>query len=271
MILLSDMFSLRKAFVFSTLILGAWTTQHTHEDDKSLVNWDSFQALLDAVDPSALHSVLHQLSPKFKDGVFSKDRAAIEHVHSENPVIASKLVHLAKKRQASNSTVTSTTPSSTASTPAESSAESQSSSQAASISSILSSEVLASTVPGATTITVAPSTPASATAVATTNGAIVFSTFGGGMVTLTSSAVGVRFTPSTSTHLYYTTAADGSVETRTSLVVVNAPVTATDGTAAAGAAATTGSDPGLQNAASSNKVESLLVAMLGLGVWLFAL
>ncbi|KAK5453384.1 hypothetical protein LTS15_006569 [Exophiala xenobiotica] len=265
------MFSLRKTFVFSTLILGAWTTQHTHEDDKSLVNWDSFQALLDAVDPSALHSVLHQLSPKFKDGVFSKDRAAIEHVHSENPVIASKLVHLAKKRQASNSTVTSTTPSSTASTPAESSAEAQSSSQAASISSILSSEVLASTVPGATTITVAPSTPASATAVATTNGAIVFSTFGGGMVTLTSSAVGVRFTPSTSTHLYYTTAADGSVETRTSLVVVNAPVTATDGTAAAGAAATTGSDPGLQNAASSNKVGSLLMAMLGLGGWLFAL
>jgi hypothetical protein len=91
------------------------------------------------------------------------------------------------------------------------------------------------------------------------------------MVTLTSSAVGVRFTPSTSTHLYYTTAADGSVETRTSLVVVNAPVTATDGTAAAGAAATTGSDPGLQNAASSNKVGTLLMAMLGLGGWLFAL
>ncbi|KAJ9634019.1 uncharacterized protein PV06_08527 [Exophiala oligosperma] len=252
------MFSLRKAFVISTLVLGAWTSPHTPDDDKSLINWDAFHSLLDTIDPAALHSVLHQLSPKFQDGVFSKDRAAIEHVHSENPVIASKLVHLAKKRQDSNSTTTRTS--------------SSSSSEAASISSILSSEILASTVPGATTITVPPSTPASATAVATSDGGVVYSTFGGGMVTLTSSAVGVRFTPSTSTHLYYTTAADGSVETRTSVVVVNAPVTgATDATGAAGAAATTGS-PGLQNAASSQyKTGSFVMALLGVAGWFFAL
>lgn len=262
------MLGLRKAFVFCTVILGALGAQHTQEDDNSLVNWDSFHALLETVDPAALHSVLHQLSPKFQDGVFSKDRAAIEHVHSENPVIASKLVHLAKKRQASNSTTT--PPTSTASTPAESSVEAQSSSQAASISSVLSSEILASTVPGATTITVAPSTPVSATAIKTTNGAVVYSTFGGGVVTLTSSAVGVRFTPSTSTHLFYTTAADGSIETETSVVVVNAPVTGGADASAEGAAATTGSSPGLQNAASSNKVGGLLVAMLGLGAWLVA-
>ncbi|KAK6369332.1 hypothetical protein LTS17_009674 [Exophiala oligosperma] len=242
------MFSLRKAFVISTLVLGAWTSPHTPDDDKSLINWDAFHSLLDTIDPAALHSVLHQLSPKFQDGVFSKDRAAIEHVHSENPVIASKLVHLAKKRQDSNSTTTRTS--------------SSSSSEAASISSILSSEILASTVPGATTITVPPSTPASATAVATSDGGVVYSTFGGG----------VRFTPSTSTHLYYTTAADGSVETRTSVVVVNAPVTgATDATGAAGAAATTGS-PGLQNAASSQyKTGSFVMALLGVAGWFFAL
>ncbi|KIV84135.1 hypothetical protein PV11_06108 [Exophiala sideris] len=263
------MLGLRRAFVFCTAILGALSAQHTQEDDNGLVNWESFHALLETVDPAALHSVLHQLSPKFQDGVFSKDRAAIEHVHSENPVIASKLVHLAKKRQVSNSTTTATPATTTALTPVESSAAAESKSQAASISSVLSSEILASTVPGATTITVAPSTPLSATAIKTTNGAVVYSTFGGGVVTLTSSAVGVRFTPSTSTHLYYTTAADGSVETQTSVVVVNAPVTGTDASAE-GAAATTSSNPSLQNGASSNKVGGLLIA-LGLGACLFAL
>jgi len=265
------MLGLCRAFVFGTLVLGVLSSpRHSAEDDKSLVNWPSFQALLDTLDPAALHSVLHQLSPKFQDGVFSKDRAAIEHVHSENPIIASKLVHLAKKRQDSNSTTTSS--------PAESSAASiASSAQAASISEVLSSAILASTVPGATTVTVAPSTPASATAVATTEGAVIFSTIGGGLVTLTSSAVGVRFTPSTSTHLYYATANDGSIETSTSVVVVNAPVTGGGEATAAGAAATTGSSPGLQNGASSNQmgqvgqIGGLCMALFGLGGWLFAL
>ncbi|KAJ4557431.1 hypothetical protein HRR78_001101 [Exophiala dermatitidis] len=245
------MFSLRKALVFSTLVLGVFSSpRHTEEDDKSLVNWEAFQALLDTIDPSSLHSVLHALAPKFQDGVFSKDRAAIEHVHSENPVIASKL---------------------TASTPAQSSAEQQSSSRAASVSSILSSAIYASTVPGATTVTVAPATPTSATAVRTSDGAVVFSTIGGGLVTLTSSAVGVRFTPSTSTHLYYTTLPDGQVETSTSIVVVNAPVTEVAGASTAGSAATTTSKPGLQNDASSNKIAGPLMAVLCLGGWLLAL
>ncbi|KIX05496.1 uncharacterized protein Z518_06368 [Rhinocladiella mackenziei CBS 650.93] len=263
------MIGFRKALVFSTLILGAFSSSRHSQDDKSLVNWESFQALLDAVDPAALHSVLHQLSPKFKDGVFSKDRAAIEHVHSENPIIATKLVHLAKKRQESNSTTTAT---STASTPAQSSVDEQSSSRAASVSSILSSAILASTVPAATTVTVAPSTPPSATPIETSDGAVVYSTFGGGLVTLTSSAVGVHFTPSTSTHLYYTTADDGSVMTSTSVVVVNAPVTDNpDATGAAGAAATTESNPGLQNSASSVKITGFVMTLVGLGAWLFAL
>jgi hypothetical protein len=211
------------------------------------------------------------LSPKFKDGVFSKDRAAIEHVHSENPVIATKLVHIAK-RQASNSTTTASSTQTTASTPAETTAEQQSSSQAASISSLLSSEILASTVPGATTVVVAPSAPTDATAVGTTDGGVVFSTVGGGLVTLTSSAVGVRFTPSTSTHLYYATAADGSISTSTSVVVVNAPITdSPDATGAAGAAATTGSDPGLQDKAGSLKIPSVLVGVAGIGGYLLAL
>lgn len=262
------MLGLRKVLVLSTFLLGAFgSPRHTSEDDKSLVNWDSFQDLLDSIDPAALHSVLHSLSPKFQDGIFSKDRSAIEHVHSENPVIASKLVHIAKKRQESNSTTTASTTS--ASTPAQSTADEQSSSRAASVSSILSSAIIASTVPGATTVTVAPAAPASATAVATTDGAVVFSTVGGGLVTLTSSAVGVSFSQSTSTHLFYATAADGSISTSTSVVVVNAPITdSPDATGAAGAAATTGGDPGLQDAAASIKISGLLMAAAGLGAFL---
>ncbi|KEF57410.1 uncharacterized protein A1O9_05327 [Exophiala aquamarina CBS 119918] len=263
------MLGLRKFLVVSTFLLGALSSpRHTHEDDNSIVNWDSFQALLDSIEPAALHSVLHSLSPKFQDGVFSKDRSAIEHVHSENPVVASKLVHIAKKRQESNSTTTAS--STTTSTPAQSTSDEQSSSRAASVSSVLSSAILASTVPGATTVTVAPAAPASATAVATTDGAVVFSTVGGGLVTLTSSAVGVSFSPSTSTHLFYETAADGSISTSTSVVVVNAPLTdSPDATGAAGAAATTGGNPGLQDAATSIKISGLLMACAAFGAFLF--
>ncbi|KAH0848768.1 hypothetical protein AYO21_09872 [Fonsecaea monophora] len=261
------MIGLRKAFVFSTLLLGTLSSPaHVPEDDHALINWEAFQSLLDTVDPAALHSVLHSLSPKFQDGVFSKDRAAIEHVHSENPIIASKLVHLAKKRQDSNSTTTATT---TPSTDAQSSVASESSSRAASVSSILSSAIFASTVPGATTVTVPPTTPPSATPVETSGDAVVFSTFGGGLVTLTSSALSVHFTPSTSTQLFYATAGDGSVQTSTSVVVVNAPVTDSgDATGAAGAATTTGS-PGLQNGGVSIKMGGLASIFAGLGGLLF--
>jgi len=110
----------------------------------------------------------------------------------------------------------------------------------------------------------------SATPVATTNGGVVFSTEGGGLVTLTSSALSVHFTPSTSTHLYYTTLPDGSVRTSTQVVVVNAPVTDTgDATGAAGAAATTGGDPGLQNIGPSLKVGGIATVLAGLGACLF--
>lgn len=89
-------------------------------------------------------------------------------------------------------------------------------------------------------------------------------------MTLTSSALSVHFTPSTSTHLYYTTLPDGTVRTSTQVVVVNAPVTDTgDATGAAGAAATTGSDPGLQNLGSSFKIGGLAAVLAGAGACLF--
>lgn len=265
------MIGLQKLLVYSTLLLSTYASPRHHHDDE-ITNWEKFSALLDGVDEGALHRVLHALSPKFKDGIFSRDRTAIEHVHSENPVMASKLVHIAK-RQGSNSTVTTTT--SSATTPEESSSAEQSSSVAASvssaISSALSSEITATTLPSPTSVLVAPTSPESATPISTGSGAVVYSTVGGGVVTLTSSAVSVRFTPSTSTHLYYTTLPDGSVSTKTSLFVVNAPQTETaSDTGSAGAAATT-SSAGLQSGADrvlAGGLTAILAGALGLLAYL---
>ncbi|KAI9876898.1 MAG: hypothetical protein M1823_007193, partial [Watsoniomyces obsoletus] len=205
-----------------------------------LPSWPHLSSLLDSIDSTVLHGVLHQLSPQFKDGVFSKDRSAVEHVHSQNPAVASKLVHIALKRQASNST-------------ASASASASASSRAASISSALNSQIRASTVPGRTTVFVPPDAPARATAIATIDGGVVYSTIGGGLVTLASSALEVSFERSTSSNVFVTTLPNGDVQTQTSVVVVNAPVTATDDSAGtAGAAATTG-NPGLQDAATGLK------------------
>ena len=99
---------------------------------------------------------------------------------------------------------------------------------------------------------------------ATVDGGVVFSTAGGGVVTETSRNVGVSFTKSSSTRLILTTAADGSVETLTSVVVVNAPVTGSG--AEAGSAETSG--PGLQDAAvvGASRVGSGVVALVAAAV-----
>jgi hypothetical protein len=243
------MFGLRQAFVLTTFLASAFVSAAPQHQDDSIVNWDRLSAILDDIDANVLHNVLHNLSPKFRDGVFSKDRAAIEHVHSENPVMASKLVYIAKRQ---NNGTTTAAPSST-------SIEAV----APTVSEAVSELITASTVPAPTTIEIAPSTNPGEIAVSTVDGGVVFSTQGGGVVTKTSSAVGVRFTPSTSTHTYYSTAADGSVSTSTSLVVVNAPITETAvPTGAAGAAQSSG-DPGLQNAAARSSPESVFLGMLG--------
>jgi len=271
------MVGLRQALVVSTLLLGVLSSPYHHEQENSIVDWDQFHAILDSIDTAAIHHALHSLSPKFKDGVFSKDRSAIEQVHSENPAIASKLVHIAR-RNTGNST--SSTPAPSPSTPEQSSAVAQSSSRAASVSSALSSAIYASTVPPATTIVVAPTTPHSATPVATTSDAVIFSSFGGGLVTVTSSAEAVDFTPSTSTHFFYTTLPNGRLQTQTSVVIVNAPMTHDGGdaqaaTGSAGSAATTGSssNPGLQSGASrlTRGFVTEIVLMLGGAAAAFAM
>lgn len=232
------MFAFRQTLVLCTLLTSAFVSAAPQNNDDSIVDWSRLSAILDTIDNNVLHGVLHNLSPQFRDGVFSRDRAAIEHVHSTNPVMASKLVYIAKRQ--GNGTTTSSTPSSTS---VETVAET--------VSLAVASQITASTVPAPTTIQVAPSTSAGEIAVSTVPGGVVFSTAGGGVVTRTSSAVRVSFTQSTSTHIFTYTAADGSVQTSTSLIVVNAPVTATAvPTGAAGQAATSTGDPGLQNDAA---------------------
>lgn len=246
------MFGLRQSLIFATLLVSAFVSAAPQHSDDSVIDWSRLSSILDTIDNNVLHSVLHNLSPKFRDGVFSKDRAAIEHVHSTNPVLASKLVYIAKRQNNGTTTAAVARTTSTSIAPV-----------AATVSDAVSALIVASTVPAPTTIRLAPSTVAGETAISTVPGGVVFSTIGGnGVVTRTSSAVGVSFTRSTSTHIYTYTAADGSTQTSTSLIVVNAPVTATAvQTGAQGAAQSSGA--GLQNGATrhtSNELSALLSA-----------
>jgi len=265
------MFGLQRLVVFATLIISTFVYAAPQHHDDSIVDWGRLSALLDTIDNHALHAVLHNLAPKFRDGVFSKDRAAIEHVHSANPVMASKLVYMAKR--ATNGTTTAAVAVGASTSKAAATTTSSVESVAPEVSSAVSSQLTQSALPSPTTVMVAPTTPPGATAISTVAGGVVYSTIGGGVVTETSSAVGVSFTKSTSTHYFYSTGANGIVTTSTSLVVVNAPVTATAvATGAAADAATSSSSPGLQkNGASRNQnilggFGAAVVGVLGLFV-----
>ncbi|KAF2706023.1 hypothetical protein K504DRAFT_460113 [Pleomassaria siparia CBS 279.74] len=77
---------------------------------------EAFQDLLNALPEESLHVALNSLT-KFKDGVFESDRHGVEHVHHDNPPLATKLIVAAvqdlKNRQAppaTNGTSVVTTP-----------------------------------------------------------------------------------------------------------------------------------------------------------------
>lgn len=68
-------------------------------------NAEIFQKLLNEVDPPALHSLLHEHSPKkFAHGMFREDRVAVEAIHRENPPLAESIVSLAKRQAVTNGT-----------------------------------------------------------------------------------------------------------------------------------------------------------------------
>lgn len=239
----------------STILLAVLPFTIASPAEPPSPNWGYLSSLISRCSPAGLHDILHQLSPKFQDGIFSVDTAALEHVHSEDHLLATKLVHLALKRQDNGTATTTTAP--------------PDPSQESSISSALSEDITATTEPDPTTISVAPTTPAGATPIETVDGGVVFSTVGGGVVTETSRNVGVSFTRSSSTQLITSTAANGDVETLTSVVVVNAPVTGSPDSDAAGAAATT--NPGLQDSATAAKASAMLMIAAGLGAAAFML
>ena len=59
----------------------------------------AFQRLLDEVDPPALHSALHNYSPKkFKHGAFNGDRVAAEAIHHDDPALATTIVSIARRQ-----------------------------------------------------------------------------------------------------------------------------------------------------------------------------
>jgi len=293
----------RQALLFSTLLLTTLATPGPAEQSNSAVDWDLFHRLLESVDDQSIHAILHSLAPKFKHGVFSKDRSAIEQVHSENPPLATSLIHLAKRQ--SNSTVTSSiSPASSSIASVESSlssvatslssaassltslqsslkttitsAQASQSSASASLTSAegsLSSELAASsaftasTKPAPTSLALAPTTPSGATPVATSKGAVVFSSSGGGLVTVASSTAFITYSRSRSEVLSTYTLPNGQLTTATSVVVVNAPITASidSSPGTAGAASTTGSSAGLQSGASGPNQPRILEAALMLG------
>lgn len=254
----------RHVLVLGTLLFTALASQTVQPAD-TVVDWDLFHRLADNVDESSIHSILHKLAPKFKHGVFSKDRRAIEQVHSENPLLATSLLSLAR-RQSNTTTTNSAAVSSAASV----------SSQEASLSSALaaSSALTASTVPAPTTLALAPTTPNGATAVATNTGEVVYSSSGGGLVTVASSIAFVTYQRS-SQEVLSTYTLNGQLTTATSVVVVNAPITASVETAGgtAGAAQTTGG-AGLQSGAacaSQGHLKEIVLMLSGAAVVAMAL
>ncbi|KAJ4290613.1 hypothetical protein N0V90_010831 [Kalmusia sp. IMI 367209] len=65
---------------------------------------EAFQDLLNALPEESLHVALNSLT-HFRDGVFESDRRGVEHIHQDNPPLATKLIVAAvqdlKKRQQS--------------------------------------------------------------------------------------------------------------------------------------------------------------------------
>jgi hypothetical protein len=233
------MIFLQHALVLGILLCTALASLTVQQPADTVADWDLFHRLVDNVDESSIHSILHELAPKFKHGVFSKDRRAIEQVHSENPLLATRLVSLARRQ--SNTTAT----------------------QSSSPSPAAAPTLTASTVPAPTSVALAPTTPNGATAVATLTGEVVYSSSGGGLVTVASSVAFVTYQRSSEVVLSTYTLPNGQLATATSVIIVNAPVTGSIETARA--AQTSSGGAGLQSGAARASQGHLKEVMLMLG------
>jgi hypothetical protein len=114
------MLSLR-ALLLVTLSLTAsvLAQEKPHPTDLQIDSRKQFHELLNALPEESLHAALHMHHPNFRDGVYEKDKSAVEAVHSSNPPLATRLLAVAAleliKRQNGSVPATSTTPPATSS------------------------------------------------------------------------------------------------------------------------------------------------------------
>jgi len=96
---------------------------------------EAFQDLLNALPEESLHAALNSLAG-FKDGVFESDRHGVEHVHNDNPPLATKLIVAAvqdlKKRQLPSASTNGTASASSSSSSSSSSTPTQTSGRSSS-------------------------------------------------------------------------------------------------------------------------------------------
>ena len=271
---------------------------------------DNFQKLLDEVEPAKLHSALHDVSPKkFRDGIFSKDRTAVEALHRDDANLASSIVELAKRQDngtspavpvSSPSTVepaAGSTPS--VATPAPVGPTTANAGSTTNAGSTPVTVVSTSTSPNGATATSTPPSESSGSAlptagelITTTNaeGFTVVTTVGGGVQTIKGSASSGTLSNSitssssssrhggpskTSISLSTATLSNGGKSTITAVTVVAGGDSAGEtpsGTAGAGSpSGTAAGAPGLQTGVGTKKgnVQGWLIAV-GVGALAFA-
>lgn len=198
-------------------------------------NVEAFQKLLNEVDPPALHSALHEHSPKkFAHGMFREDRIAVEAIHREDPPLAQSIVILAK-RQVSNSTA-------------------QSSSAPPAATSTSSLEPTSGSTP--VTALASPavsSTPGSATASATTKSATTSTASSGSQTQVTSAKFSATTTLPTRTSIAVQTStlSNGSRSVVTQTTLLGGEVLGTTPTGSAGVQGSSTPSPGLQTGAAT--------------------
>lgn len=106
--------------LFSTVLAEASSSQDEPNSIYASAH-EAFQDLLDAIPEDSLQAALSQLKD-FKNGVFETHHRGVEHVHNNNPALATKLIVAAvndlKRRQApSNNGTTPTPPQTSANSP----------------------------------------------------------------------------------------------------------------------------------------------------------
>lgn len=203
-------------------------------------NVEAFQKLLNEVDPPALHSALHEHSPKkFAHGMFREDRTAVEAIHREDPPLAQSIVMLAKRQVVSNSTA-----------------------QSSSLPPIATSTSSVGLISGSTTLTsltslaspTVSSTPGSATASATTKSAATSAASSGSQSSVTSAAkfsATTTLPTRTSIAVQTSTLSNGSHSVVTQTTLLGGEVLGTTPTGNAGVQGSSTPAPGLQTGAAT--------------------